>query len=256
MGTKNIASVFVAVTSLIVATSARAVTFTATGPGDNPGKELKASATFAISNADLVITLSNDATSDPNDAADILTAIFFKLDGDLKLTPVSAQLGDGSTVIGHRMPLGFDGNVGGEWAYRSDLDYGTSGVVEGISAANLKWFTAKNLFGGPNLEGPKAPAGVCFGLTTVDDLPGNDKGSIRNKGLIQNSVVFVLDELPLDFALADISDVSFQYGTNLKPLSEISGAMIAAFPEPSTVALVIVGLMGAFSFAGSRDKRS
>jgi hypothetical protein len=256
MGTKKIAPVLVAVTSLIVANSARAVTFTATGPGNNFGEELKASATFAISNADLVITLSNDATFDPNDAADILTAIFFKLDGYLKLTPVSTHLAVGSTVIGHRMPLGFDGNVGGEWAYRNDLDYGAKGVVEGISAANLKWFKAKNLFGGPNLEGLKAPAGVCFGLTTVDDLPGNDKRSIKNKGLIQNVVVFVLDELPVDFTLADISDVSFQYGTSLKPLPEISGAMIAAFPEPSTVLLVVVGLIGAFSFTWSRDKWS
>ena len=109
------------------------VTFTATGPGNAPGKTLHASATFVLSNLDLIVTLDNTGTFDPNDPGDILTAIFFKIKGDPALTPVSAQLGPDSSAIAHPLPMGFDGDVGGEWAYRNNLTKAPLDANEGIS---------------------------------------------------------------------------------------------------------------------------
>ena len=55
------------------------------------------------------------------------------------------------------------------------------------------------------------------------------------------------------FTLADISDVSFQYGTNLKDpglnlAGTISGGSVSpVIPEPDTAALIATGLLWAFA---------
>src|SRR5579862_7740548 len=212
---KKFVSFFVALLLCVVVSKAHGLTYglTVTAPGNNPGETNKASATFVVVNMNLVVTLSNIATYDPNDAQDILTGVFLNIAGDPKLTPISAELGPDSSVVGHSLPLGFSGDVGGEWAYRNDLTKAPGGLNEGIAAANLKQFgNKKYLFPGDNLEGGKAPGGIDFGLTTLADLPNNDRGSIKNKGLIQNTIVFTFSGLPADFGLSDITDVTFQYG--------------------------------------------
>ncbi len=70
----------------VVSNSAQGLTFTATGHGDDTNETLSASATFVVTNLQLVITLSNTSAFDPDDSADILTGIFFTLDGDPLLT--------------------------------------------------------------------------------------------------------------------------------------------------------------------------
>ncbi|HVM60339.1 MAG TPA: PEP-CTERM sorting domain-containing protein [Verrucomicrobiae bacterium] len=217
-------------------------TYTVSGPGANAGETLSASATFTISNLDLVVTLSNTSTSDPVNANDILTAFFFKLEGDLQLTPVSAEVAPGSSVVGHKLPLGFTGDVGSQWAYRNDLVGLTNGVNEGISSETLKWFGTKNLFSSQKIKGFGSFGSIAFGLTTDDDFPSNDQGNIKNQGLIQNAVVFTFSGLPRDFALSDISYVTFQYGPNLKTRAE--ELMANNVPEPSTVGLVALGMLG------------
>ena len=104
---KNVILGCVALAALIVDSDTYALTFTGAGPGNNPGQTLQASATFVVSNLDLVVTLSNDATFDPNDAPDILTGVFFAIEGDPALTPVSAMVGPGSLMIDHRPLSGF-----------------------------------------------------------------------------------------------------------------------------------------------------
>jgi len=232
------------------------VTFAAKAPGNAPGKTLQASATFAVSNLDLIVTLSNLGTFDPSVPADILTSIFFKINGDPALTPVSAELGPDASVIAHPLPIGFDGDVGGEWAYRNNLTGAPLGANEGISTIGLKWFKTKDLFPGPNLQGPKAPAGVRFGVTTIDDLYGNNKGGLKNQGLIQAEVIFTLASLPEGFEYTDISNVTFQYGANLKQ-PDILGYVEShgQIPEPSTISLVALGLLGALTLARRRMLR-
>jgi hypothetical protein len=153
------------------------------------------------------------------------------------------------------LPLGFSGDVGGEWAYRNDLRNAPLGANEGVSAASLRWFGRnKYLFPGQKISHAGHPGGVDFGLTTLFDLPGNDKGSIRNKGLIENNIVIVLDGLPENFTVEDISDVTFQYGKSIKE-PEITGELVAIVPEPSTITLVAVGLLGALVMIRRRTPR-
>ena len=224
MGMKKAVASLFALVLFVVASSAYGLTFTATHSGDEACETLKATATFTVSNLDLIITLSNDATFDPNDRQDILSGVFFNIAGDPKLTPVSAELGPDSIVIGQSLPLGFTGDVGGEWAYRNDVKNAPGGANEGVSAANLNGFgNKKYLFPGEKIRGAGHPGNIDFGLTTLSDLPGNDNSSIRHKGLIENTIVLDLEGLPSDFTLADISNVTFQYGNKLKE-PEISPA--------------------------------
>lgn len=249
---KKVVTGFIALVLLVGASSAHGLTFTATHSGNDTGETLKATATFVVSNLDLIITLSNDATFDPNDRQDIFTGILFKIVGDPKLTPLSAEVAPDSSVIAHALPLGFTGDVGSEWAYRNALTRAPLGANEGVSAASLKWFGHKKyLFPGDKIRGVGHPGGVDLGLTTLFDLPRNDKGSIKNKGLIENTIVLVLGGLPVDFTLADISNVTFQYGKSLKE-PEITGHILEVVPEPSTIMLVAVGLLGAVVIARRR----
>jgi predicted small secreted protein len=241
----GVVSVFAAAA---VGTAACGQTFTATGLGKDPGETLSASATFTISNLDLVVALSNTGTFDPANADDILTGIFFTLSGDPTLTPESAQVAPGSLVVGHRLPLGFTGDVGSQWAYRNDLVRAPDGADEGISSTKLKWFGTKNLFSKTKIKGFGSFNGISFGLTTADDNPDD------NQGLIQNSVVLTFSGLPQDFTLSDISDVVFQYGTSLKQPELLCGAGGSDIAEPPTMALVAMGILGALT--ASRGRRT
>jgi hypothetical protein len=252
---KKIARFVVALALFIVASQAHGVTFTATGIGKSPGETLKASVVFAVSNLDLIVTLSNTGTFDPRTPADVLAAVFFKIDGDPKLTPVSAELGTNSSIIAFPLPMGFDGDVGGEWAYRNDPVRAPGGANNGISSGALKWFGGKKyLFPGEKLHGAGRPGGIDFGLTTMNDLPGNDRGGLKHQGLIRDSVQFVLFGLPDNFSLTEISDVTLQYGTSIKQ-PEITGEELAIIPEPSTMVLAAVGLLGAIPFVRRRTAR-
>jgi hypothetical protein len=218
-------------------------TFTAQGPGNDRGETLAASATFSVSNLDLIVTLSNTGTFDPIVANDILTGIFFTINGDPKLTPESAEVAPGSSVIGRTLPPGFSGNVGSQWAYRNGLVGAPNGTDEGISTASLRWFGPRYLFSSKKIKGFGSFSGISFGLTTLTDLPVNDHGGLKNQPVIQNSVVLTFAGLPVDFSLSDISRVTFQYGTDLKA-PELD-AMTNGVAEPPTIVLVAAGIIGA-----------
>jgi hypothetical protein len=262
---KKLATAFVALT-LLAASSTRAVTYTGTASATikkDGTVTLKATATFVVSNLELVVTLSNTGAFDPKSPADILTGVFFDFAGDPHLTPVSATVAPGDSVVGHRLPLGFDGDVGGEWAYTNGLAYTTSEGTdnEGISSTKLTWFKKKDLFPGGKIPGTSPLNGAQFGITTLDDLFSNDEGGLKNKALIQNMVVFVFDlpsnlqNLTTDEISGEISDVTFQYGTSIKGGNDIAGAVVAQIPEPNTVSLVAVGLLGAVALTGARARR-
>ncbi len=157
---------------------------------------------------------------------------------------MSAEVASGSSIIAHRLPVGFTGNVGSQWAYRNDLVGAPDGTDEGISSTSLKWFGTKNLFSSEKIKGFGSLGGISFGITTPDDLGGHNRGNLKNQALDQDSVVFTFSGLPEDFSLSDISDVTFQYGTSLKAPDLIGGA-IENVPEPPTMALVVAGMIGA-----------
>ncbi|HMJ84847.1 MAG TPA: XDD4 family exosortase-dependent surface protein [Vicinamibacterales bacterium] len=170
---------------------------------------LAASVTFDDSTAGvLTVTLTNTSVADTLDAADLLTAVFFSVAGDPALTRVSAILAAGSTAE-HGGTTDPGGVVGGEWAYLNGLSQ--YGANQGISSSGLGIFGPGDRFPGSDLTPPDSPDGAQWGLASAGDDPSTGNASIADP-IIQNSVVFTLNGA---ITLADISNVTFQYGTGL-----------------------------------------
>ena len=124
---------------------------------------------------------------------------------------------DASATIG----AGTDpGNVvGGEWAFRGNGFCPVVGnAMYGISSSGFGLF-GDGTFPVSNREGPEAVNGM--------------------RSLVQNETVFTLTGPPAGFdPSADISNVSFVYGTDLSGIDP----RLTGVPEPSTIVLVLIGL--------------
>lgn len=227
-------------------TPVNAVTYSASGPGNDTGETNSATAVFNLSvsgtTTNLVITLTNTAQYKPDDSPDMLTGVFFTLAGDPALIATSAVLNAGSTVIGlgtNSQPAG--GVVGGEWAYKVNLSGAPNGANQGISSSGYgATFGPGNLFPGSPLpnDGGTPPDGVAYGLTTAKDDGSQYNGNLSSRAFIQDSVVFTLAKVPASVQLANISNVSFQYGTTFTEPNLVATVV----PEPSSAALALAGI--------------
>jgi hypothetical protein len=203
---------------------------------------LAASAAFQKSGNNLIVTLTNTSTSDVLVPADVLTAVFFDIDGFAPtFTRTSAVLNTGSTVLYDGSPAG--GVVGGEWAYNPSLTINSKTFGYGISSSGLGLFGPGDRFPGTNLAGPDSPDGPQYGIVSAGDNSATGNGGITgSEGLIKNSVVFTLQcTANCGFAESNISDiVRFQYGTN------VSEPNITTTPEPGFYGLLSLGMTGLY----------
>jgi hypothetical protein len=210
---------------------------------------LDATVTFSTSGNNLVVTLTNSSLSDVLLPTQVLTGVFFTAIGDPTLTPVSAVLGAGSTVL-HVISQPAGGVVGGEWAYADGLSGAPLGADEGISSAGLGLFGNAN-FPGANLDGPTGTNGLQYGITSTGDNGATGNTPVTTEPLIQDTVVFTLSGLPDGFdPSASIKKVSFQYGTSLNDPN------ITVTPEPGSLALLASGVLGMFGIGWHRRRKA
>jgi len=199
----------------------------------------KASADFDLTisgtTTQLVVTLSNDATYTPNDQPDILTAVFFTLAGNPTLTRVSGLLAPGSVGVENGTNLTIAGDViGGSWVYGTSLSGAPAGQNQGISSAGFGIFSATTFPGAALPDDNVVPDGSGGGLTTIPD--GGTLDGLNGRPYIKHAAVFTLGAVPASFALTDISNITFQYGTALDE------GNVTVVPEPSSIALAAIGL--------------
>src|SRR5262245_50246078 len=203
---------------------------------------LAASAEFEDLGANLIVTLTNTSTFDVLVPADVMTALFFDVDGaPLNLTPVSAVLGAGSTVLFGGSDPG--GVVGGEWEWEeSFVNPAPHGADYGIGSSGFQLFGAGEMFPGTNLQGPANVDGLQYGLVSGGDNPATGNSPVTgDNALIKNEVVFTLSGLPAGFDVDSITNVSWQYGTSLDEPN---------IPEPSS--LLLLSAMGVSAFRRRR----
>ncbi|MDY7010589.1 MAG: PEP-CTERM sorting domain-containing protein [Planctomycetota bacterium] len=211
--------------------SAQAVTFHFAADG------LAAQATFErdVDNNNLIVTLDNSSPGDVMVPSDILTAVFFDLVGTPALEPICGLVAPGSAVVfGPSIT-----NVGGEWAYKAGLTGAPGGAERGISSAGLDLFGPGDLFPGGNLSGPESPDGMQYGLVSAGDDPSTGNAQVTGASpFVKSAVVFTL-ALPDGFEQIDVSNVWFQYGTDLiepsYPGEENGSEGDAPIPEPITL---------------------
>lgn len=235
------------------------ISFSASGVGPVSGTNLGATATFALTGSMLSVTLSNtgDAT---RFQADVLTALFFDIQGAPSLTKETASLPEGRVVQwtgdydtgSEEMWSGSPvSDVSGEWAFGYGLSGAPGGANYGLSSAGFGLFGSEHLFSQESLFPPLAPDGVAFGIASDDELAPANAGQAKKLSdpLIKSVVVFTLTDVPETFKASDISNVSFQYGTSLDDAN--------ITPSPSgVVGLASLGLMGGIWCLFRRLRRS
>lgn len=212
--------------------SARAsLVFTSSGTNAATGNWLSAQASFDLINhgTELQITLSN-VGGQVRSTSDVLTALFFDLGGGTTLTPLSAVLSPGSTLLNGPLSSGL--SLGDNWEYLNNLSNLPGQPTQGIAAAGFGVFGHGN-FGSQSQNLRGADFGIVNGPVTA----GN--GQLANLQLESNSLIFTLGGLPANFSLSAISDVEFQYGTSLSPSEPLLVAY--AVPEPTAFALLALG---------------
>jgi hypothetical protein len=202
---------------------------------------LAASAAFEVVGGNLRVTLTNTSLYDVLVPADVLTGVFFDVNGIAPvLTPVSAILGLGSSAIFGGTDPG--GVVGGEWAYAASLVGAPKGATRGISSSGLGLFGNAN-FPGSNLQGPTAVGGMQYGILSAGDNTATGNAAVTgSNAFVKNAVVFVLSGINANFdPSAVIGNVSFQYGTALNEPN---------IPEPSTVTMLAMGAFACLRYRG------
>jgi len=199
---------------------------------------LAASVEFIKTNSNLTVKLANTSTADTTVPSEVLTAVFFQLSGSPTLTPVSAIIAPGSSVIHGSQPAG--GIVGSEWEYRNFPAF-PGGGISGISSTGLGIFGGSGNFPGPDLE-PQVPLGpMNYGLVSMGDNPATGNPQLTgNRPFVKYQVDYVLSGLPGGFdPETDISKIYFQYGTEL---NLIRSRTTPPIPEPATVLGITMGL--------------
>lgn len=229
------------------AAQAALISFTGTGNAGG-GVGVSASATFDISGDLLTVTLSN--TSPSNNGKDTpgstLTGLFWKSLSGKTLTPLSASLGAGSSIIGTCSTGACGTNLGGEFGYAAQSF--TGGANRGIASSG---YLTTNLpgdlgnFNGPDIDDPASLDGINFGI--ISKAPGfKPNGGLDKVPLVSDTMVFVLHGAT-GLLITDFVNVSFQYGTKLSELNVPADIRVGDngnVPEPQSVALLGIALLG------------
>jgi hypothetical protein len=231
---------------MLMATQSQAVQYSASSGS------LSASVNFTISGNTLTVVLANTSTTAPTAPAGILTGVFFTING-ATLTPVSAVLTAGSTVVNDPDGQPAGGVVGGEWAYGSGLAGAPGGATMGLSSSGLGLF-GNPTFPGGDLETPGGVDGIQYGIVTSNYVGGSGNGGIKDSAFIKNSVTFTLT-FTGTINLAAIEDISFQYGTALtEPNLPVETPPPGVPDAGSSMILLGFGLIG-LSTLGWRYRR-
>jgi len=203
-----------------------------------------------LAGGQLQVTLTNSSSSDVGVPEQILTALFFDMEGGPELDPVNALVAPGSIVYQGTTLINVPGgDVSGEWAYAKDVP--TLPAAYCISSVGLDDLIGpKDRFNtSMNLDGPTSPDGMQYGIVSTGDLSSTGNGGVEKNALIQDSVIFLFDGLPDGFDIGDISNVYFHYGTSFTPLTNPPNPQPPLIPEPGTMTAIVLALVSLGRYA-------
>lgn len=196
----------------------------------------------------IVLTNTSSAIASPTASHNLLTGLGFVLPEEISINWGTASITSGSTTINFLAPA--DSDISGEWGYdNAPLDSGpfqnsdiTSSSVNTVVSAMQSSTTDK--FSNTSLYNPKVLAGPEFGLLSKL-LDADVAGGLY---AIQDSITILLDLSGLDMWIGEGSLLDYIQANDIV-LS--FGSPNSRVPEPSTLMLLSIGLLG---FAGIRYK--
>ena len=239
------------------------VTYSATGTP--AGLTATATAVFSISGGNLDISLSaSGGGAGSYGPGSGLSGLFFDISGAPTLTPESASVASGSTIVNASScnpgPCAGATNLDGEWGYQYSSGGFSGGPKAAYGIASSGYLTTPlvgnigNFNGGAagtNLDNPVSLDGANFEILPNGVSLSGGNGGLSSTPIVETAVDFTLSGLQNGFTLSDLSNVSFQYGTkftetNLPGVigSSSGGNQGGTVPEPASVALLAVGLLG------------
>jgi hypothetical protein len=216
---------------------------------------LSASASFDLINSgtQLQITLTNSGTGTATDSSQLLSALFFDLGTTATLTPVSMT---GTCLSGTQTACtpsvgknpAKPTTLGDYWQYKtltpSSQNYNAD---QGLGSAGLGIFGPNGDFG----SNPQKVGGQDYSI-----LPANynlNNGTAKNP-FIEMAATFVLDITSGTVDLSKITNVTFQYGTDLSDAHIPNTPTVSTVPVPIPAALpILTAALGGFGFAGWRQ---
>lgn len=252
--------------SLVGPAASRAdlISFSGTGSdGLSPANSLSATATFSMNGTQLVIDVQNTGAFTTLDPVDVLTAVYFDINGQPALTGPTAAVATGSvlfdvpgkTAVTAPSSLMVSSTSGG-WDYATGATGGVSQYY-GLGTVGLDRFDGSLTNAG---SGSQSNYGVIQNVTYTK-FTGNLKNTNNGQTpLVKDTIEFTLSGLSKGFNLTSISNVRFQYGTsNSEPSFTVQTGTFtssAIAPEPSTILVAAVGAIGFVGYGLTRRARS
>ena len=227
---------------------------------------LTATAKFEVVGTDLQITLTNTDTKvyqdNKRNRDDVLTALFFDIyDGDLSLTfgPSGALVAAGSSIINGPAATNVtappSGTKEGGWAYEEGVMAGVS-QTHGLGTVGFSIFSADDVM---DKSLPSSQRNIAdYSLISSSYVSTENLKNNIDTPLVMSSLVFTLGGVPVDFDLARIGNVRFQYGTSVSENSSFGfptfvPTNLPNVPEPTSLALA--GFAGLGVLAGVRRRK-
>lgn len=211
--------------------SATSVTFEGTsGPRS-------AIAVFTESGNDLIVTLTSTAPIPAMNADELLTGIYFNINGSAEsLTRVSASISASGVC-----PQNLTSLVTGAWAYRSGVPNLPTGQSYAIGSSSLSHFLPTDQF--PRNPHSSTPGSNNDRLTDIQDDNNPTSPPTTVLGLSNFSMIFTLTGLSGTFEPSEIESVLFQYGILANsPSFEGFRASVAPLPSAAGAGFVTIGL--------------
>lgn len=251
----GVSSLTVVMASQMPQAYAASMTFSATGTNSATSSSLSSSVIFndSLNPGKLTITLTNLGAG-AKAPSDVLTSLFWDYNGS---SPLNLSLASATAAtVTQKNTNTTTSNVnllntpnGQEWAFASTTN--ASGLGGNVSAAGAVAVTQQYGLGTAGLgifQGIGGSSQQKYGIINGYDSGAN--APIKNNPFVNNSATFVLSGLTAGFDIKKISNLRFQYGTNL---NEATTYYIAPPPPPQKVpepsAAVALGL---FAIGGFR----